>query len=213
MTDYLGRIWEIADELSGDVGDSLSARARAAVAGLDEAFLRAATALMLERQAHALWRSRNLRIERDAERAAAEAPAEQERGSRAEVGSHAGRYAPGSTNRRNRCDCGVCMAAWRKRQEIEDRHADRWVEGLNKAIAQFGAELKIEWTEELLSSGFKLADGTILIWADATVDQHRERIDMLVGNAAGNLEAAARHEAAIRAIEAAGAKTLGEALA
>lgn len=213
MTDALDHIRAIADELSVDVGETLPRRVREAVDGLDETFLREATALLLDRMAHSLWRQRNLRIEREAERAAQDAHAEEDRAARLAAREATGGYAHGSANKRNRCRCEMCEAARDRREEIEERHQERLWERLNDIAQQHAAELKIEWTQELLSSGFKLADGTILIWADATVEQHQERIDMLMGNAAGNLEAAARHEAAVRTIEAAGAKTLGEALA
>jgi hypothetical protein len=49
-------------------------------------------------------------------------------------------------------------------------------------------------------------------WGAATVAQHKERADMFMDNVAANMDGAARHNKAIRAIEEAGAKCLNEAV-
>lgn len=55
-------------------------------------------------------------------------------------------------------------------------------------------------------------DGTRVTWGEADVEFHRERIAMLNSGALAQLEAAARHECAIRTIEHFGVSCLNEAL-
>lgn len=68
----------------------------------------------------------------------------------------------------------------------------------------------MEWTQELLDSPFALGDGRTVTWGDATVDDHRQRVAMLVKHATGTVQSAARHEKAIDELQAAGANTLRE---
>jgi hypothetical protein len=79
-------------------------------------------------------------------------------------------------------------------------------------LSQLREELRLEWTEELLESRFTLRDGLSVTWGAATVAQHKERADMFMDNVAANMDGAARHNKAIRAIEEAGAKCLNEAV-
>jgi hypothetical protein len=72
------------------------------------------------------------------------------------------------------------------------------------------ARVRLEVTAELLGTKFALGDGTHVTWGEATVDQHRQRAELLTVNAAGVVETAARHVAAIRMIEEAGVTSLGE---
>lgn len=79
---------------------------------------------------------------------------------------------------------------------------------LTHALHRYAEDLQIEWTADLLASGFTLRDGATVTWGDATVEQHEERRAIFLGNAHVNLEGAARHEVAIRELREAGAESL-----
>lgn len=102
------------------------------------------------------------------------------------------------------CECDVCVPVRQSEMEFERRR----LEQIRNEVESFARELRIEWTQELLDSGFALPDGTVVLWGDATVSHHRARAEMLYGNVMANAKAAARHESAIGAIESAGVLTL-----
>lgn len=81
---------------------------------------------------------------------------------------------------------------------------------ISVVVAETAERVRLETTQELLSSVFALGDGERVTWGDANVKQHEQRIELLVGNAAGNVESAARHQAAIRMILDAGVNCLSE---
>lgn len=108
------------------------------------------------------------------------------------------------------CGCNQCMDALAEYDAIHERQQARLFADLSRITTQYRDELRMEWEQELLDSSFALPDGTLVRWADATVGQHQERHRMLMLNAAANLKAAARHEAAIEAIQQAHAVNLGE---
>lgn len=91
-----------------------------------------------------------------------------------------------------------------ERMERDEQRAQR----LRAVFEQYEADLKIQWTAELLASEFSLADGTRVTWGEATLAQHTARRDMFRDNAAANMEGAARHSAAIRELERSGADCL-----
>lgn len=94
----------------------------------------------------------------------------------------------------------------------EDYYHELRVEEVTAMVHRVAAQVRLETTEELLSSVFALGDGGERVtWGEATTEQHQKRIELLVGNAAGNVETAARHQAAIRMISEAGAGCLREA--
>lgn len=76
-------------------------------------------------------------------------------------------------------------------------------------VREMAEEIRLEVTEELLASTFALGDGVRVTWRTATVDQHHQRIVLLQQNATANAQAAARHLAAIRMCQEAGASCLG----
>lgn len=78
--------------------------------------------------------------------------------------------------------------------ELQQRHLER----MTSYLEDFLAEQRMQWTEELLQSTFAMPDGSLVLWGEATVEQHKVRRDMLLSNARGNMEAASRHERAIR---------------
>lgn len=80
----------------------------------------------------------------------------------------------------------------------------------DQLIAQVSEEVRLETTRELLSTVFALGDGTEVTWGTATIEQHKQRIEMLTKNAAGIVETASRHTAAVRMIEEAGATCLAD---
>jgi hypothetical protein len=80
----------------------------------------------------------------------------------------------------------------------------------DKFLREYAAKVRLEVTAELLGTSFALGDGTSVTWGEATVDQHRQRVEMLSANAAGVVETAARHVAAVRMCEEAGVSCLAE---
>lgn len=98
---------------------------------------------------------------------------------------------------------------WERRAEDDQR----FYESMRQALAKYETSLRMQWTEELLASTFAMPDGTLVSWGAATVAQHTERRDMLVTNAAGNLQAAARHEAALTKLRETSAACLADAVA
>lgn len=83
-------------------------------------------------------------------------------------------------------------------------------QALHRLIADMAEKVRLETTQELLATVFALGDGERVTWGEATREQHQQRIAMLVGNAAGNVETAARHQAAIRMIDDSGVKRLAD---
>lgn len=75
-------------------------------------------------------------------------------------------------------------------------------------VSDYTEDMRLQWTQDLLDSPFSLADGTQVLWGDATADQHRERLAIFTRNAAANIEGAARHKAALEALSTTGAPTL-----
>lgn len=89
----------------------------------------------------------------------------------------------------------------RKYADEEHEYNRRKWSALSDALDRYTKELRVQWTAELLSSEFALADGTRVTWGEATREQHIERRDIFMRNASANLEGAARHQQAIDALE------------
>jgi hypothetical protein len=106
------------------------------------------------------------------------------------------------------------------RRRIDEEHMDRmdavqdrfWKD-MSTSIERFQAEIKMEWTTELLASRFALPDGTQTTWGAATVEQHEARRGMFAANVLANAEGAIRHDQAIAALRESGASTLAEMMA
>ena len=162
----------------------------------------------LHEQAVEKVRYQSLAEERAAEKAAAE-KVPYVRGPRPEPGPDGLKH--GSINAKNGgvpagCDCQSCETV----REIEKQGQIRLHASLSRILDDYADRLRIEWTAELLASTFALPDGTRILWGEATLAQHEERLQMLVRNAEANLEAAARHRAAMAAIVRADALCLNE---
>jgi hypothetical protein len=81
---------------------------------------------------------------------------------------------------------------------------------VRELIDEVAEETRLETTRELLSTIFALGDGSQVTWGDATAEQHEQRIEMLTRNAAGVVETAARHAAAVRMIRESGVTCLAQ---
>lgn len=95
----------------------------------------------------------------------------------------------------------------RRRNRVPDTR--RW-DGLARILVDYAAELKMIWTEELLDTAFALPDGSLVLWGDATIEQHTARRGMFLAYAHANMEGAARHEQAIHDLSTTGAPCLRE---
>lgn len=89
-------------------------------------------------------------------------------------------------------------------REIDERRDAK----IASIMKDWSTQLRAEWTEELLNSGFALPDGQTVLWGDATIEQHEARRNQFMDNARANIEGAARHEAAIETLRSSGAETL-----
>lgn len=88
--------------------------------------------------------------------------------------------------------------------------SEKHMRSLLGIVQEFADTMRLEITRELLATEFALGDGVRVTWGDATVDQHKQRIELLQANALANTEAAARHMAALRMIAEKGVRCLGE---
>jgi flagellar biosynthesis GTPase FlhF len=71
-------------------------------------------------------------------------------------------------------------------------------------------EIRLELTAELLATTFALGDGRMVTWADATVADHHQRLQVLGQNVLGNLTTMTLHEQAIDMLASVGCATLAE---
>lgn len=94
--------------------------------------------------------------------------------------------------------------------EIRTEKAPHIYERVASAIEQYIEEIKLELTDELLEETFARGDGTQVKWGEATLQEHQVRARRLRRLAAGNAEAAARHELAIKLLVDSGSVTLLE---
>lgn len=92
------------------------------------------------------------------------------------------------------------------RQAAEERAAKARWDGIMQQIQDdihdkataLADQMVAEWTADLLASTFALPDGKRVTWGEATADQHRIRVNMLVKQAAGTTETAALHQKALQ---------------
>lgn len=121
-------------------------------------------------------------------------------------------------NRRNRTDEEIAPyleehSRLRTMYEDIDRQAYQELTiVLQDTLDKFKADMRIEWTNELLASEFALGDGTYVTWGAASVEQHEARMKMHSANARAGVEGYARHSKAVDAIKAVNARSLNEAV-
>lgn len=94
---------------------------------------------------------------------------------------------------------------------VPTRNSKKWAT-VRALLDEYRRVVIVEWTAELLDSEFAVGDGRRVTWGAATVDEHVARIRLLTSNVRGNLDAIARHEAAIRAIQESSTASLAEAV-
>lgn len=91
-------------------------------------------------------------------------------------------------------------------QALRERQQRR----LEDIQAAYTAELRMEWAEELLSKLFALGDGTQVAWGEATIEQHEQRIELLMGNILGNIDTLKRHQLAVELLTERGVTCLND---
>jgi hypothetical protein len=87
---------------------------------------------------------------------------------------------------------------------MADRRRARITQLVDAAVEEAETYTRLQVTAELLATTFSLGDGTYTSWGDATVADHQKRIALLTRNAAGNIDTASLHRAAIEMIEESG---------
>ena len=96
----------------------------------------------------------------------------------------------------------------KRRRSVEaPPERDYWAEmtaTVQSALDEYAERKHLEWTQDLLDTAFALGDGRRIRWGAATVEDHKQRVQLLQGNAVGNLQTAARHLVAIRELEQSG---------
>lgn len=206
------KLMNLVDELAENVTDPAAidtAAAHRLVRPLRRAELADIVTEFVVDWARSAVRGRVLNIERDAMRRTEEQrrrEADQQR--RADL--YLGKYKHGSMDQRagavlQGCVCERCRKV--RCQENEWHRA--YMAKLNGIMDDYAAELKAEWTEELLAASFAIdTTGVTVTWGEATVDQHERRIGMLTANASANIEAAARHRTAVNELRSTGAVNL-----
>lgn len=126
------------------------------------------------------------------------------------------RVADGAESPRNAKDLAGCqerVAEWRERERLREQAVQRERERHQAFVDRIKAEARMEWTADLLASTFAVGDGTRVSWAEATVQQHEQRIAFLTRHVEGSLDTLKRHEVAVAEILAAHADTLAGAIA
>ena len=89
-------------------------------------------------------------------------------------------------------------------------HGESISQSVADLVEETAQRTRLELTSELLNSVFALGTGKRVTWADATVDDHKQRMSMLNKNSEATVTAAARHLLAVQMIEAAGVTSLGQ---
>lgn len=85
-----------------------------------------------------------------------------------------------------------------------------FVRSVNQMVSDIRTTARLELTAELLGSQFALGDGSQVSWGDATIDQHRQRIEFLMKHVDGNLQTIRLHEVAASMLRESHASCLNE---
>lgn len=207
-TDPEDRFYAIARDLVGDETDPdavTEADVRAALRPFRRGDLEAVAARWILTSVHAFARANARRVEQSAERTKPQAAAVDE-------SLYLGKYKHGLTGKATGavprgCECGECSEVRDEMREREHRLSAR----LRQITDEFERDLRMQWTDELLASTFAVdGSGRSVTWGEASIEDHETRIGMLQGNASANLQAAARHQAAVNELRTSGVPTLAD---
>lgn len=106
--------------------------------------------------------------------------------------------------------------AERKQREWQDNresNRDKIAGHVSSFLDSVAANLKMEWTAELLNAEFSPNhSGGRTTWGEASREQHERRIELLTANVHNNAELIARHRCAIDTIDQTGAENLNDAM-
>lgn len=83
-------------------------------------------------------------------------------------------------------------------------------ESIADSIEEFRSQVRLELTTELLGTVIALGDGRKTTWGAASVDDHRQRMELLTDQAMGTFETVVLHEKAIEMIEGSSAACLND---
>jgi len=114
----------------------------------------------------------------------------------------AARWLAGQVRQRER------RMARRGESGVRVNRSDEAVAAAREAATSFAARLEVDWPA-LFDKVFALPDGSRVTWGAATGAQHEARAAMLEIMAAGDIETAALHRAAVAEIARNGGDTLG----
>lgn len=95
------------------------------------------------------------------------------------------------------------LYAWHYSSVVFNREIERMAQ-------KRAAEMVLELTKDLLDSEFSVGDGRTVTWGTATLGDHQQRTSLLLAQAAGTSETAARHLHAISLLRERKASTLNE---
>lgn len=111
-----------------------------------------------------------------------------------------------------RAEWETCTLEGREYVRREAEIHDRFLDDQFRMVNHFVESMHAEWTAELLASTFALADGSLVTWGEASIDQHEQRKAMFERHIQVNAEGAARHAHAIATIRSADAACLSDAV-
>ena len=83
-------------------------------------------------------------------------------------------------------------------------------QSMKDAAETFRQHVRQEFAAELLASSFALGDGRAVTWGQATLEDHRQRVDLLRRHVEGNVKTIQLHEHAAAMLRESGAKCLNE---
>lgn len=111
---------------------------------------------------------------------------------------HGDEWATAELTRRN--------AREEENRALADARKQKW----NSVMDSYKAELRAEWTAELLAEQFAMPDGTKVAWGEASIEQHQVRVALFLSQAHTGMEGAARHQKAIDELTARGVAKLND---
>lgn len=109
------------------------------------------------------------------------------------------------------CRCDQCVSWVEFSDRLDREHVSRVAASVGALLETYKAEVKAEWTAELLASTFGTPDGRVT-WAAATVADHEAHIAMDRQHIEGYARDAALHQLAIEEIQSKGGECLADVL-